>query len=76
MNHTEKYSDRELTDMKERCLYMITSFTSSRESCNSGWSYIYQIALIEINRELDARKILRLVETEDEQLACKILKGE
>ena len=56
MNQIEKYSDRELMDMKERCIYMITSFTSSKDSCNSGWADIYQIALIEINRKLDERK--------------------
>ena len=56
MNQTEKYSDRELMDMKERCLYMITSFQTGKDCYNSGWSDIYQIALIEINRKLDERK--------------------
>lgn len=57
MNHTEKYSDQELQDMKERCLYMITSFATGKDCYNAGWADIYKIALVEINRVLDERKI-------------------
>lgn len=57
MNNMENYCDRELIDMKERCLYMIVSFKSGKDCCDSDWSNIYSIALIEINRELDLRKI-------------------
>lgn len=56
MNHIKKYSDIELQDMKERCLYMINVFQTGKDCYNSGWSDIYQIALIEINRKLDERK--------------------
>ena len=56
MNHIKNYSDRELSEMKERCLYMITSFKLGND-CTSSWGDIYKIALIEINRELDERKI-------------------
>lgn len=52
----EKLSERELQDMKERCLYMITSFNDGSNCCNAGWGDIYKVALIEINRELDERK--------------------
>ena len=57
MNQTEKYSDRELMDMKDKCLYMSLQFATSKGCCTAGWLDIYKIALVEINRELDARKI-------------------
>ena len=56
MNHSENYNDSQLQQMKERCLYMITSFKLGND-LTFGWGDIYKIALIEINRELDERKI-------------------
>ena len=52
----DKLCDLELQEMKERCMYMITSFKLGN-NFSSTWGDIYQIALIEINRELDERKI-------------------
>lgn len=57
MNHTEKYSNQELQDMQERCIYMISSFSTGKDCYNAGWGDIYKIALVEINRELDVRKL-------------------
>lgn len=57
MNHTEQYTDEELQEMKERCLYMITSFKLGNDFTHHTWAEIYKIALIEINRELDMRKL-------------------
>ena len=60
MNQIERYDLRELREMKERCLYMITSFSAGKDCC-SGWADIYKIALVEINRELDTRTIKKEV---------------
>lgn len=62
MNHTEEHSDQKLLDMKERCLYMITNFKAGKDYYNAGWGDIYKIALVEINRVLDERKIKKVEE--------------
>lgn len=51
MNQIEKYCDRELNEMQEICkeVCIKTKFAPLKE--------INKIALIEINRELDIRKI-------------------
>ena len=50
----EKYSDRELSEMQEYCVYMRNCFKST----SFGYPQeIHEIALREINRELDTRKI-------------------
>lgn len=64
MNHTEEYSDQELQDMKERCLYIITNCTLGKDYYDAVWSAIYKIALVEINRVLDERKIERQEQNE------------
>ena len=51
----EKYCDRELQEMKELCVYMIRSFKQTAGNGISG--EIYEIALVDINRELDVRAI-------------------
>ena len=55
MNHIEKYCERELQEMKEKCLYMTVQFSTNKGVCLAGWLDIYKIALIEINKELDVR---------------------
>ena len=61
MNHTEKYSDSNLESLKEVCTYsyaeMRKAFQESQEVEELMLSDIFQIALIEINRELNKRKI-------------------
>ena len=49
----EKYCDRELQEMQELCVYIVNACGK----LNIGFiGDIHQIALIEINRELDERK--------------------
>ncbi len=55
MNHLENYCDRELAKMQEYCVSLCTY---SIPSLHGNWiKEIHQIALVEINRVLDERKI-------------------
>ena len=56
MNTIEKYSDRELQEMQEVCRYSWLKMDKNSKE-EGTLSDIFQIALIEINRELDERKI-------------------
>lgn len=54
MNHIDRYKDNELREMQELCVYVINSCGK----LSIGFiSDIHKIALVEINRELDERKI-------------------
>lgn len=61
MDNIEKYSDRDLESLKEVCTYsyaeMRKASQGSQEVEEAMLSDIFQIALIEINRVLDERKI-------------------
>ena len=53
----ERFCDRELEEMKKKCMSTITSFALGKYvASSSSWMDIYNIALVEINRELDVRK--------------------
>mgnify|MGYP001616496166 FL=1 len=55
MNHLEKYSDRELEEIQKYCVGLCGYSVPSMQRL---WiKEIHQIALVEINRELDERKI-------------------
>lgn len=54
MNEIEKYCDRELNEMQCICTYISHNFIGENTKMMGD---IYKIALVEINRELDKRKI-------------------
>ena len=55
MNQIEKYSDEELGEIQRYCVSLCLY---SIPSIHGHWiKEIHQIALVEINRELDERKI-------------------
>ncbi len=51
MNQIEKYSDRELQEMKELCMKLIINTLKEHQE----FKFIAEIALVEINREIDIR---------------------
>lgn len=53
MNHIKKYCERELKEMQGVCEIL----TKSESETETMLSDISKIALVEINRELDERKI-------------------
>lgn len=58
MNHIEKYSDRELQEMQEVSTNFYRHIIGmGTEEGGRRIGDIMQIALVEINRELDKRKI-------------------
>lgn len=56
MNHIEKYCERELQELQEVCK-MLSTTSSAQILKTQTLRTICLIALIEINRELDTRKI-------------------
>lgn len=54
MNHIAQYTDKQLQEMQEICTYISQSFVGDSVKMMGD---IYKIALIEINRELDERKL-------------------
>ena len=58
MSDIEKHSDRELQEMQEYCIYVCKIISYRR---GGYFREIFEIALVETNRELDERKIRKEV---------------